>query len=359
MISITSCCRVLAILAAGAVVGLPALGQAAETITLRLGSGHPAKVLESNNVITRWYVPELIKRVKEKTGKTLKVQQFHGGTVAKLKEVLEATRDGLLDIGAWYTVFEPTNAFLQNFNFYIPFNSPDPKLVTLATQKTFEKFPQLSTVFETKHNQKLLSIACVGNYGLGTSFAWKKFSDLKGHKIAGAGANLNWIKGATPVSSNLNEAYNAIQTGVYEGYIIFPGSWYSFKLHEVGKYFTKADFGAMAIHAMTINLDKWKKLGKDVQEILVDMGKEFSEKTAEECVKFGVAGEAKLRKAGVTVTQISSDAKKKWCEAVKEFPNRMAQDANKRGLPGSEVMRYYIATIESMGYKFPCKYVIK
>ena len=358
MKTLTSIAGSIVILGLATATGM-APANSAETITLRLGSGHPPKVLESNNVITRWYVPELIRRVKEKTGKTLKVQQFHGGTVAKLKEVLEATRDGLLDIGSWYTVFEPTNAFLQNFNFYLPFNSPDPKLVTAATQKTFDKFPQLSTVFETKHNQKLLSIACVGNYGLGTSFEWKKFSDLKGHKIAGAGANLNWIKGATPVSSNLNEAYNAIQTGVYEGYIIFPGSWYGFKLHEVGKFFTKTDFGAMAIHAMTINLKKWKSLGPDVQKILIQMGKDFAAKTAEECVKFGIVGEAKLRSAGVKVTQISAEAKKQWCEAVKDFPNRMAQDANKRGLPGTAVMRYYISTIESMGYKFPCKYVIK
>ena len=358
MKALTRFAGILVIFGISATAGLaPAKSQ--ETIKLRLGSGHPAKVLEANIVTTQWYVPELIKRVKEKTGKTLEVQQFHGGTVAKLKEVFEATRDGLLDIGSWYTVFEPTNAFLQTFNFYLPFNSPDPKLVTKATQKTFDKFPQLASVFEEKHNQKLLSISCVGNYGLGTSFAWKNFSDLKGHKLAGAGANLNWIKGATPVSSNLNEAYNAIQTGVYEGYIIFPGSWYGFKLHEVGKYFTKTDFGAMAIHAMTINLNKWKKLDKDVQNILIEMGKEFSNKVAEECVNFGIKGEAKLKSGGVTISQITPKAKAEWCEAVKEFPNKMAQDANNRGLPGSEVMRYYITTIENMGYKFPCKYEIK
>jgi len=163
----------------------------AGSVNLRLGSGHPQKALEYGKVAGEFFVPELIRRVKEQTGDDVNVQQLHAGAVAKVKEVLETTRDGLLDIGLWAYPFEPTNAFLQNFNFYLPFNSADPTLTTLATRQTFDKFPGLRTVYEKKFNQKLLASVCLGNYGLGTNFAWDKFSDLKGHKIAGAGANLN------------------------------------------------------------------------------------------------------------------------------------------------------------------------
>ena len=41
--------------------------------------------------------------------------------------------------------------------------------------------------------------------------------------------------GATPVHSSLPDAYTSMQTGVYNGYIMFPSGWLNFKLYEVGK----------------------------------------------------------------------------------------------------------------------------
>lgn len=331
---------------------------AQQKVSLRLGSGHPVQAVEYNIAATKYLVPEMIRRAKE-AGIELTVQELHGGTVAKLTEVFEATRDGLLDIGLWATVFEPTDAFLQNFNLYLPFNSPDPLKVTHATRKTFQQFPELTTVFEKKHNQKFLGIACVGNYGLGTRMDWNTVEDLKGKKIAGAGANLSWIAGATPVASNLNEAYQSIQSGVYDGYIIFPGSWHSFKLHEVGKHFMKTDFGSMMLSMVTINLDKWKSLPPALQKIIIEVTQQYELETAKICQDFSVTGEAALKAAGVTVKQLSDVEKNKWCEIIKDFPNSMAQEAAKRGLPGPQVMSFYIKTIEEMGHRFPCKYDIK
>lgn len=345
---------------AALIIGVTATGGAsADTLNLRMGSGHPLKAVEYTKIADSFFAPELVRRVKAATGDDVNIQQLHAGSVAKVKEVLETTRDGLLDIGLWAYPFEPTNAFLQGFNFYLPFNSSNPTLTTLATRATFDKYPGLRTVYEKKFNQKLLASVCVGNYGLGTNFAWDKFSDLKGHKIAGAGANLNWIVGATPVSSNLNEAYQSMQSGVYEGYIIFPGSWFGFKLHEVGKNFMKTDFGTMVVIAMTVNLDTWKKLKPEVRDIMTQLAKEYEIATANECTAFSINGERKLLDAGVAVKQLSQASKVAWCNAVADFPNRMAQDANGRGLPGSGVMKFYIETISDMGHEFPCEYKIE
>ncbi len=143
------------------------------------------------------------------------------------------------------------------------------------------------------------------------------------------------------------------------GYIIFAGAWYSFKLHEVAKHFVETDFGAMAAHAITINLDTWNKLGKDVQAVFLEMAPEFEKKNWELCRKFTADSVAKLRKAGSTVTKLAPEQKARWCEAVKGVPNKFAQDANSRGLPGTKAFRYYFKALEETGYKFPCKYVIK
>jgi hypothetical protein len=37
----------------------------------------------------------------------------------------------------------------------------------------------------------------------------------------------------------------------------------------------------------------------------------------------------------------------------------MAQEANSRGLPGSEILNTYIALIDESGYQFPVSYTIE
>src|SRR5690606_34186653 len=108
-------------------------------------------------------------------------------------------------------------------------------------------------------------------------------SELSGHKIAGAGTNLEWIAGATAVASNLNEAYQSIQSGVYEGYLSASAWWHLFKLNEVAPHFTKADFGAQFIHVVTVNKDVWDYLPQDVQDIMREVSKEWEMVTAEAC----------------------------------------------------------------------------
>ena len=324
-----------------------------------MGSGHPVGLLAYTQTAHEWFAPEFKKRVEERTEHQVNVLELHAGQVAKVTEVLEATRDGLLDIGFISLIFEPSNGFIQNFTLFLPFNSPDAKTVTEAALATYEQFPELYEVFEKEHNQKWLGGACLTNYGLGTNFDWTNFEDLEGRKVAGAGINLDWIAGATPVASNLNEAYQSIQSGVYEGYLSASPWWSAFKLNEVAPFFTKTDFGAQFLNAVTINMDTWNRLPEDVQEILVEMGDEWSSVTAEVCAAKDAEGLEKLRGLGVDVREISEQAKKDWATALTDFPNRMAQEANGRNLPGSEVLNFYISKVEELGHVWPYRYDIQ
>lgn len=335
----------------------------AETFSLRLGSGHPVGALEYTKTAAEWFAPELKKRIESKTQHKVNIQELHAGQVAKLTEVLEATRDGLLDIGFISLIFEPSNSFHNNFTLMVPFSSPDPRLVTKASQEVYKKFPELTDYFEKKFNQKYLGMACLSNYGMGSKFEWKNFSDLKGKKIAGAGINLEWLAqgsgGATPVTSNLNEAYQAMQTGVYEGYLSTSRWWSTFKLDEIAKFYTKTDFGAQLFNVVTINMNTWKKLPKEVQDIIVQLGSEWAGVTAEVCAQFDKEGLEVLKSKGINVKDISPEAKVQWATALKDVPNKMAQDLNSKGFKGTAIIKAYISELEKLGYKYPVKYEIK
>ena len=65
-----------------------------------------------------------------------------------------------------------------------------------------------------------------------------------------------------------------------------------------------------------------------------------------------------LKSKGVIVKEISKEAKVQWANALKDMPNKMAQDLNKRGFKGSAIIKTYISELEKLGYKFPVKYKI-
>lgn len=328
----------------------------ADTINLRIGSGHPIGLLAYTESAHEFFAPELKRRIEEQTDYTVNVQELHAGAVARVDQVLEATGDGILDIGFVSLIFEPSNAFLQNFTLFLPFGSPDPEVVTEAARATLDAHPELITMFEQQFNQKYLTGACLSNYGLGTDFEWDAFADLQGRRIAGAGVNLDWIAGASPVTSNLNEAYQSIQTGVYDGYISAISWWDSFKLYEVASHFTLTDFGAQYLNAVTINLDTWDRLPPEVQEILVELAEDYEAETTRLCIESEAGGIAALEGHGATVRQISPEAREAWATALKDFPARMAAEADGMGLPGTSVLETYMGELEKRGYVWPYRY---
>lgn len=331
----------------------------ADNISFRIGSGHPIGLLAYTETAHEWFAPELKRRIEERTDHTVSIQEFHAGQVARVTEVLEATENGIIDIGFASLVFYPSKAFLQTFTLFLPFSSPDAAITTEAGKATYEAFPQMASAFEDQYNQVFLGGACAENYGLGTNFAWDEFSELQGHRIAGAGTNLEWIVGATAVASNLNEAYQAIQSGIYEGYVSASAWWHTFNLNEVAPYFKTVDFGAQYIHAVTINKQAYDRLPPEVQEVLHELGEEWGPVTAEVCDRNDREGLDRLRELGVEVTDIQAETQEEWALAVADFPQRMANELNSRGYPGTEVLNFYIEKLEELGHVWPHRYEIE
>ena len=97
----------------------------------------------------------------------------------------------------------------------------------------------------------------IDSYELFTTFPVQKFDDVKGKKIATAGAALQWLRGtgATPVQSNMTLYYNNAKTGVIDGFIMFPSSIPGMKYPEAAPFMTKVGFGAQYAAALIINKD--------------------------------------------------------------------------------------------------------
>ena len=351
--------RLLTSFAAALAVTVAGTAASADTITLRIGSGHPPGVVYAGLMID-YFQKELKSRVEERTDHTVNFVEGYSGSIVKVTEVLEGVQDGILDIGGFCYCFEPSNLPLHAFQVMLPFGTMDPVQSLKIAQDVYKEVPYLTDVFPDKFNQVLLARIADGGYNLGTSFPWKNLSDLKDQKIAGAGLNLNWLKyaGVSPVQSSLATAYTEMNTNVYEGWIMFPSAWVNLKLYEPGPYYTLIGFGSMTWHGLTINKDTYDELPDDFKEILHEVAADYEEQTGIVNQKEYDRLVGELREL-ITVTEIDPEVRKAWAQSLAGWPQTLADDLNGQGLPATEVLNLVIEKAEARGYDWPVRYEIK
>ncbi len=332
----------------------------AEDIRLRIASGHPA-VNTYVNLMQNFFVPEVTKRVAERTQHKVEFIEGYGGSMVKVADTLEGVQSGIIDIGGFCFCFEPSNLPLHAFQVMLPFGTMSAEKSVKLTRAVYDQVPFLSKVFEDKFNQRLIGLIADNGYNLSTTFEWNTVADLRGRKLAGAGLNLKWLEyaGAVPVQSSLPEAYTSLQTGVYNGWIMFPSGVVNFKLHEVSKYYTEIGFGSITWHGLTINRARFNRLPKDVQDIILEVARDYEAKTGTVNDENYPKQLEQLKSAGAVVKNLPDSVRVEWATSLKDWPQEKAAELDKAGLPGSQVLKLALDEAEKLGHKWPVRYEVK
>ncbi len=333
----------------------------ADSFTLRIGAGHPSGPAVYVSDVEKFFVPEVKKRVAAETDHTIEFVEGYGGSIAGVAETLEAVQNGILDIGAYCFCFEPAKLFLHNFPYYAPFGPQDSAQQLEAARVVYDKTPWLTETFEKEYKQKLLGLHGWDNYHLGTTDPWDTVEDLKGVKVGGAGPNLPWLEfaGAVPVQSTLPDGYLSLQTGVYNGWLMFPSAYLGFKFYEPAPHYTQIGFGAMAVNGLTMNMRSFNKMPPEVQIILIEVGQGYEKQAGISLNARQKAGLDGLAKVGAKLKTLPEAARAGWAKSLASFPSRQAKDADGRGMPGTEVMKSYIDAVNASGYKWPHAYTVE
>lgn len=342
------------------VAGFAATSALADTFTLRIGSGHPNGPAVYVADTANFFVPEVKRRVAEETEHEIEFVEGYGGAIAGVAETLESVQNGILDIGSYCICFEPAKLFLHNFPYYAPFGPQDSEQAMDAVRATYDAVPWLTEQFQSEYGQVLLGLHGWDNYHLGTTDPWDTVEDLKGVKIGGAGPNLPWLEfaGAVPVQSTLPDGYLSLQTGVYNGWLMFPSAYLGFKFHEPAPHYTLIGFGAMGVNALTMNQRSFDRLPEDVQNIIMEVGRAYEDQAGASLNTRQESGLAGLKDVGAQIKELSEEARAGWAESLTSFPNQQAKDADGRGMPGSDVMNAYLAAVADAGYTMPVEYTI-
>ena len=172
-----------ATLLAGGMLAASSSVQADHTITIRIASGHPPTVVYAG-LMKNFFQPELKKAIESKTDHKVNFIEGYSGSIVKVFDTFEGVQNGVVDIGGFCYCFEASKLPMHAYQIMLPFGTMDPVQSVGAAADIYEQFPSLAKRFQG-FDQTLLAIIGDGGYNLGTNFAWKKLSDLKGHKILG------------------------------------------------------------------------------------------------------------------------------------------------------------------------------
>ena len=336
--------KALAVAALVVAAAVPISAVDAKSFTLRIGAGQEMKAVAPIFMANKYFVPTVKARVEKETNHKIVFDEAYGSAFAKPVDVLEMIEKGVFDIGLWCACSEPSKAAHLGMHYYLPFVTDDPVLQDKITRKTYKQFAK-SAGSLSKYNQKWLGAGTFSSYGLGTKFKWSKMADLMAQLSAG-----------TAVQTSLNEAYNSLQSGVYEGLGIFPTARLGFKLNEPAKVFTVVGWGSTSLYQMTMNLRAYDRLPSEIQKIIDEESEIWMDKSAQESSRRSEASLKKLKETGSTIQHLPFEERAKMAAALGDWPKQNPKKFDSQGLPGTALMKAYLKNAEAAGIKLPHKY---
>lgn len=332
----------------------------ADTFKLKIASGHNAS-WHFIQFTQQYFMPEVKKRVKERTKHEVDWIEGFAGAMVKPTEVLEGLQSGIIDLGIYCICHEGQKLALQNFPMYLPFGPTDADVSVKSARKVYESVPQLKTIYEKSWNQKLLALVPFDTYMLMSRFPVKSPADVKGKKIGGAGPNMFWVEnaGAQVLTVTGPEVYTSFQSGLMDAVIGFVSIEDTLKLYDVAPYLNMTGFGAMTNTNLNISMRTYNKLPKEVQDIMVEVGRDmearvgtFTNEVFDKYVKL-------VEKNGAKFVQVTDSDRQAWAQLLADAPGKIAKKIEaETKLPMGKAMNAYIEATAAAGHKWPVRYKI-
>lgn len=336
--------------AVGAILA-PHVARAQQEIRLTVISGHPPAA-QSVGMIRDRLIPGIDKRLAQAGKFKINWTQAYAGTVAKPPGVLKAIEDGVADLGHTPHLFNADRLPLEQITFAAPFGPDNSVEVADTVRKLHERVPEMEAAI-ARYKQFVLARVPTDRYHIVSKVPIRNVSDLTGVKLGTGGPAASWIKntGAVAVAGNLTTYYNSIQTGVYEGCIVFETAVKDYKFYEIAPYINKIGFGAMHASMLTFNTSRWKSLPKEVQDAIRTEAADYEKAIA---ARYQQAGDESVEwalKHGGKLVEFPHEERVKLARMLPNIAKEWAADAEKRGQPGTKVLKAYMEIVREAGIK--------
>jgi TRAP-type C4-dicarboxylate transport system substrate-binding protein len=328
--------RIVILVALLGLMCLPTPSVHAETTKLTYSNFFPPTHVQSQ-LAESW-----CKVVEKRSEGKIKIDYFPGGTLTGARECYDGVVDGISDIGLSVLAYSrgrfPTMAAVD-----LPLGYPSGKMATKVANAVYEKFQpkefnDVQVLYFHAHGPGLLHTA---------KKPVRKLEDMKGLKLRATGNSGLLVKalGGTPVAMSMPDSYQAIQKGVVNGGMYPVETNKGWKMAEVVDYMTESYAVAYSTTFFVVmNKAKWMKLSADMQKIIAEVSAEWAAKHGDAWDESDKAGrEAFLAEGGEIITLPKEEAVR-WKKAALPMLDDYVKSADKKGLPGREILDFTIKT---------------
>ncbi|QTA80097.1 C4-TRAP dicarboxylate transporter periplasmatic binding protein [Desulfonema limicola] len=308
-------------------------GVYAKTITLRFAHQNPDTGLSSTQCVDPW-----LRKVEEATKGQVKIQAFYGQTLAKGKDMWNATKTGITDIAWCFHGYWPGMTPLSDVISLpaLPFKSAEKGSEVLW--KLYEQFPEIQNEYK---DVKVLLFYTSEPYSLITiKKQVKTVEDMKGMKIRmSGGPSTDMVKalGGVPMLIPMPDNYISLQKGVIDGMGAPWEAIHVWRFYEVVDYYTEVPFPAVYF-SIAMNKNKWNSLPKDIQDAIMSVGGEFGSKfwgkNFFDLMKAEGVKKIKEQGQGDHIYELTQEEREKWIE-----------------IGGRPVWEQWVKTMEAQGHK--------
>ncbi len=285
------------------------------------------------------------KEVEKRTNGRVKVTMFYGGTLTPADKCYDGVVNGISDIGMSVLAYTRGKFPLTEVA-DLPMGIKSGLVATKLINEYFAKFSpkefdEVKVMYLHGHGPGLLH----------SKKPIRKLADVAGKKIrcTGMATKIVTALGGTPVAMPMGETYDALSRGVVDATMAPYEALDGWKWGEVIKATTE-DYGASYSTGffVVMNKNKWNALPKDVQKAIEALNLEWIEKTGKTWDEIDKAGKEKTLKLENKVITLSPEEDAKWARAVKPILDEYANNMKAKGLPGDEVLKYYMEQMKKL-----------
>lgn len=308
------------------------IGVKAETIELKM-----AHFMSPMHVQHQQSFVPFVQEVEKITGGKMKIKIFPGGALGGAPELADAVKTGITDI-AFIVPSYTTGRFRRTSAFDLPFIFHN---AVQATEIIYEVYDQYLAE-DFKDYRVLWLYSCDTGQLHSAGKPIQKLTDLHGMKMRAPSSSMSEVLrllGANPVSMPLSELSMALDKHVIDGMLSPNTSLTDFKLTEIIKNTTQADFYISPM-VVIMNKEKYNSLPEYAKKALDQAsGKKWGLRAAKIYDDYAQASLKSLSAAGkIKIYHLSPEERKKCLEKVKKMEADWVVKNAAAGIPARELI---------------------
>ena len=326
-------------------------GARADTINLTISSSHPLTIPWVEPLKT--VVVEKSNQLLEERGSEHRINwtEAFAGTLYDFNDTLEAVTQRLTDMGWIGALWEPSALPLQNIMYSTPFTTNTVRQAVDVMNELNDSQEAMKAEWE---NSNIVFFGCCvsDGYHLYTKRPIERLEDMRGLKVLGPPVAAPWIEplGATLIATGIPAQYSQLQTGVGDASLLIATGAYPIKIHEQAPYVALVDTGPLTFGGFGANADTYASLPEDVQEVIAELGREYSAENArivEEKQKLALDN---MEAEGATLWPMPQEQKVEWVNRMPDLGKLWVDSLEAQGVTAArDIMKAFIETVKAHG----------